>query len=122
MSTASAIRCILAGLLGSILWCACSTTSATLYHAEKSSLTTAKAALEVWRNYVKEFNPPKETEQKVKNAYEKYRSALRVSADISRNMHEFKDEDPELVLQRALDCTASALTELIMLVQKETAK
>ena len=120
---------ILAIAIGACLWAGCATVSRTAYNTQSATQITAETAMTAWGNYVAQYQPGPEVELKVKNAYERYQSAMIVAVNASQafarwekvNGSNAPPEDIRRNLDEALAATSLALSELIAVIDGEGA-
>ncbi len=111
------------GLAAGLTGTGCQTT----YKAEKAADITVTAAMTAWGDYVAQFHPPVEQEQKVKAAFEKYQAAQILAVDATKAMFDLTAtngiSDPTATsvakakVSQASASAAGALADLVALIQ-----
>lgn len=100
----------------------CSSFPLRTYQTQKAADVTIEAAMGAWGDYVDQYHPPVEQEQKVKTAFDRYQSAQLVLCDTAiaySKLKESRSGDPaqaEAALVKASTEAAAALADLFRLI------
>jgi ABC-type glycerol-3-phosphate transport system substrate-binding protein len=100
----------------------CSSTKG-VYRASATAKVTADTVMTSWGHYVKQFHPPLEQETQVKMAFEQYQAAQLTVLNAAIAYRKAQDaginlSKPQRDLNAAVALAASALSDLIGLVQR----
>ena len=93
----------------------CGTAPKRTYQTVSTAVITVDAAMDAWGHYVSQFHPPLADEQKVKDAFDKYRVAAIVVVDAGKAYASGSGSTKDL--NAALAVAAASLGDLVNLIQ-----
>lgn len=104
--------------LSPIAFTGCGTPEATAYKATAITVTTVDGAMNGWGDYVRAGKATDDDQARVRNAYNKYRSALMIERDVIKAHANNPDATAITLAEQSLAYASGDLIELVQSIVK----